>query len=193
MNSPDSLTSLINKLPTKESLKTIQFNVVDFEKDDDTNHHIEFINAASMTELWIMELKLLIKVRLNLLLVELFRPLPPPLLWLLVFSQLGTMQGCWWKNQYWKIHQWICQFSFTIFSIFWSYCFSKGQIQQHRIRQNFGIDLNCCVPWHISLIDYFENLQLVKLAMVSQGVSLIYASFWGSKKLKERLTWVFLL
>lgn len=36
------------------------------------------------------------------------------------------------------------------------------------------------------LIDYFENLQL-EVTMISQGVSLIYASFWGSKKLKERL------
>lgn len=36
------------------------------------------------------------------------------------------------------------------------------------------------------LIDYFEELKL-EVTMISQGVSLIYASFWGSKKLKERL------
>lgn len=40
----EDLTSL---LPSPSSLAGYRLNAVEFEKDDDTNHHIDFINAAS--------------------------------------------------------------------------------------------------------------------------------------------------
>lgn len=38
---------LASKLPAPSSLAGFRLNPVDFEKDDDTNHHIDFITAAS--------------------------------------------------------------------------------------------------------------------------------------------------
>ena len=38
---------LINRLPSPSSLAGFRLNPVEFEKDDDTNHHIDFITAAS--------------------------------------------------------------------------------------------------------------------------------------------------
>lgn len=36
-----------DKLPSPSSLAGYRLNPVEFEKDDDTNHHIDFITAAS--------------------------------------------------------------------------------------------------------------------------------------------------
>ena len=41
------LNDLIAKLPAPSSLAGYRLNPVEFEKDDDTNHHIDFITAAS--------------------------------------------------------------------------------------------------------------------------------------------------
>lgn len=38
---------LLKKLPSPSSLVGYRLNPVEFEKDDDTNHHIDFITAAS--------------------------------------------------------------------------------------------------------------------------------------------------
>ncbi len=43
----DDSDTLITKLPTPSSLAGYRLNPVEFEKDDDTNHHIDFITAAS--------------------------------------------------------------------------------------------------------------------------------------------------
>ena len=40
-------TDIIDKLPAPSSLAGYRLNPVDFEKDDDTNFHIDFITAAS--------------------------------------------------------------------------------------------------------------------------------------------------
>lgn len=43
----DALERLKNAIPSADKLKGLQLNVVDFEKDDDTNFHMDFITAAS--------------------------------------------------------------------------------------------------------------------------------------------------
>ncbi|KIL00025.1 hypothetical protein PAXRUDRAFT_130794 [Paxillus rubicundulus Ve08.2h10] len=43
----DDLGDLVKKLPTPSSLAGYRLSPVEFEKDDDTNHHIDFITAAS--------------------------------------------------------------------------------------------------------------------------------------------------
>ncbi len=43
----DDLDALIAKLPSPASMAGYRLNPVEFEKDDDTNHHIDFITAAS--------------------------------------------------------------------------------------------------------------------------------------------------
>lgn len=43
---PDG-TSIASQLPSPSSMPGYRLSPVDFEKDDDTNHHIDFITAAS--------------------------------------------------------------------------------------------------------------------------------------------------
>ena len=43
----DSLSELTQQLPPPSSLAGYRLSPVEFEKDDDTNHHIDFITAAS--------------------------------------------------------------------------------------------------------------------------------------------------
>ena len=44
---PDDISEHIKKLPPPSSLAGYRLTPVEFEKDDDTNHHIDFITAAS--------------------------------------------------------------------------------------------------------------------------------------------------
>lgn len=45
---PDSdVTDLTSSLPSPSSFAGLQLNPIDFEKDDDSNHHMDFITAAS--------------------------------------------------------------------------------------------------------------------------------------------------
>ncbi len=43
----DDVESLLAQLPSPSDLAGFRLDPVDFEKDDDTNHHIDFITAAS--------------------------------------------------------------------------------------------------------------------------------------------------
>jgi ubiquitin-activating enzyme E1 len=45
--SEDEYAELVKKLPSPASFAGFRLNPVEFEKDDDTNHHIDFITAAS--------------------------------------------------------------------------------------------------------------------------------------------------
>lgn len=44
---PDDISELVKKLPPPSSLAGYRLTPVEFEKDDDTNHHIDFITSAS--------------------------------------------------------------------------------------------------------------------------------------------------
>ncbi|KAH7916131.1 hypothetical protein BJ138DRAFT_1122053 [Hygrophoropsis aurantiaca] len=44
---PDDISELVKRLPSPSSLAGYRLTPVEFEKDDDTNHHIDFITAAS--------------------------------------------------------------------------------------------------------------------------------------------------
>lgn len=44
---PSDISELMKKLPSPSSLVGYRLSPVEFEKDDDTNHHIDFITAAS--------------------------------------------------------------------------------------------------------------------------------------------------
>lgn len=43
----DRLSRIQNELPSTEELRTIQIRPIEFEKDDDSNFHMDFIVAAS--------------------------------------------------------------------------------------------------------------------------------------------------
>jgi ubiquitin-activating enzyme E1 len=47
----DEAENILNKIP-KVNLKTIKLNPIEFEKDDDSNHHIDFISSCSNIRGW---------------------------------------------------------------------------------------------------------------------------------------------
>jgi len=44
---PDSLGGVISRLPSPSTLQNLVIRKSDFEKDDDTNYHMDFITACS--------------------------------------------------------------------------------------------------------------------------------------------------
>jgi ubiquitin-activating enzyme E1 len=47
LTDPDAIDELKAKLPTYNSVRGLKLSPVDFEKDDDTNFHMDFIVATS--------------------------------------------------------------------------------------------------------------------------------------------------
>ncbi|CAI8498019.1 unnamed protein product [Hanseniaspora opuntiae] len=185
-SSPDSLTSLINNLPSKETLKNMTCNVVDFEKDDDSNHHIEFINAASNDRAMNYGIETADKSKTKFIAG---RIIPAIATTTALVAGLVNLELCKvvdgktdiekYTNGYVNLALPFLAFSDPIAS-------PKGQYnntEYDKIWDRFELQGTMTLQ---GLIDYFEELKL-EVTMISQGVSLIYASFWGSKKLKERL------
>lgn len=46
-NEEPDVHKIIEKLPTQASLAGVKLNSIEFEKDDDTNFHMQFITATS--------------------------------------------------------------------------------------------------------------------------------------------------
>ena len=44
---PDALNDMLTALPTASTVHRLKLNPVEFEKDDDTNFHMDFIVATS--------------------------------------------------------------------------------------------------------------------------------------------------
>ena len=182
----DALTTLIKKLPPKESLTGLQVHPVDFEKDDDTNHHIEFINAASNDRALNYGIETADKSKTKFIAGRIIpaiattTALVAGLVNLELYKVLdGKTDIEKYKNGFVNLALPFLGFSEPIASPKGSY----NDTEYDKIWDRFELPGTTTLQ---GLIDYFENLGL-EVTMISQGVSLLYASFWGNKKLKDRL------
>lgn len=182
----DALTTLIKQLPKKELLTGLKVNPVDFEKDDDTNHHIQFINAASNDRALNYGIETAEKSQTKFIAGRIIpaiattTALVAGLVNLELYKVLdGKTDIEKYKNGFINLALPFLGFSEPISSPKGSY----NDTEYDKIWDRFELPGTTTLQ---SLIDYFENLGL-EVTMISQGVSLLYASFWGAKKLKDRL------
>lgn len=182
----DALTTLINQLPKKELLSGLIVNPVDFEKDDDTNHHIQFINAASNDRALNYGIETAEKSQTKFIAGRIIpaiattTALVAGLVNLELYKVLdGKTDIEKYKNGFINLALPFLGFSEPISSPKGSY----NDTEYDKIWDRFELPGTITLQ---GLIDYFESLGL-EVTMISQGVSLLYASFWGAKKLKDRL------
>ena len=83
-NDSEEIQRLVDTLPSPKSLAGFRLQPVEFEKDDDTNYHIDFIAAASNLRADNYEIPQADRTRPSSLLERSLLPLPLLLLWLLV-------------------------------------------------------------------------------------------------------------
>jgi ubiquitin-activating enzyme E1 len=180
------ISQLIAKLPQPSSLAGYRLNPVDFEKDDDTNHHIDFITAAS--NLRAMNYNITIADRhttkqiagkiipaiatttslvTGLVCLELYK----------IIAGKDKLED--YKNGFVNLALPFFGFSEPIAAKKNKYGSTDWTLWD---RFEFKND-----PTLQEVLDWFKNTHKLDISMVSQGVSMLWSSFTPKKKAQERL------
>ncbi|KAL9579253.1 MAG: hypothetical protein Q9203_006775 [Teloschistes exilis] len=185
----NELEKLVSSLPPAKSLAGLKLQPVEFEKDDDTNHHIDFITAASNLRAQnyaiaeadrhktkfiagkiIPAIATTTALVTGLVVLELFK----------VIDGKDDIEQ--YKNGFVNLALPFFGFSEPIASPKGKYLSKEGEVSIDRLWDRFEVEDMTLREF----IDHFSGKGL-EVMMLSSGVSLLYASFYPPKKLKDRM------
>ncbi|KAI9668068.1 MAG: E1 ubiquitin-activating protein [Bathelium mastoideum] len=185
----DELQRIADTLPPPKSLAGFKLEPVEFEKDDDTNFHIDFITAASnlraenykiaaadrhktkfIAGKIIPAIATTTALVTGLVVLELFK---------LVDGKTDIEQ---YKNGFVNIALPFFGFSEPIASPKGKYLGRTGEITVDKLWDRFEVT-------NVTLQEFLDDFERkgLNITMVSSGVSLLYASFYPPSKLRDRL------
>jgi ubiquitin-activating enzyme E1 len=182
------LNNLKDEIPDPKSLAGFKLTPVEFEKDDDTNHHIDFITAASNLRAENYKIEQADRHKTKFIAGKIIPAIATTtaLVTGLVILELykiidGKDDIEQYKNGFINLALPFFGFSEPIASPKVEYKGPNGKVTLDKIWDRF--ELNDITLRE--LIDNFEERGL-SISMLSSGVSLLYASFFPPAKLKER-------
>ena len=188
-NTPETDNAVIEKLsaslPSPSSLAGYRLSAVEFEKDDDTNHHIEFITAASNCRALNYEIETADKSKTKFIAGRIIPAIATTtaLVTGLVCLELYKVADSntnieKYKNGFVNLALPFIGFSEPIVSAKGEY----GGKTYDKIWDRFDLHGDMTLQ---QVIDYFEEKEGLELSMMSYGVSLLFASFYV-KKMESR-------
>lgn len=188
-DSGSDLTEIASSLPSAGSFAGFRLNPIEFEKDDDSNHHIDYITAASnlrainysiqpadrhktkgIAGKIIPAIATTTAMATGLVCLELYK---------LVDEKKDVEK---YKNSFVNIALPFMAFSEPIAAQKYKYQSPKGE-QVWTLWSRFDIKGN---PTLQQFVDYFEKEEGLEITMVSSGVSMLFSSFMPAKKMAER-------
>ena len=185
----EELDKIVRSLPDPKSLPGFRLNVVEFEKDDDTNHHIDFITAASNLRALNYDIPVADHHKTKFIAGKIIPAIATTtalVTGLVVLELYKIVDGKddleQYKNGFINLALPFFGFSEPIASPKGTYQGKNGEVTIDKLWDRFEVD-------DITLTDFlkhFEDLGL-SVTMVSSGVSLLYASFYPPSKVKDRL------
>ncbi|PLN82093.1 ubiquitin-activating enzyme E1 [Aspergillus taichungensis] len=185
----NELQQLVESLPSPKSLAGFRLSPVEFEKDDDTNHHIDFITAASNLRADNYDIPQADRHRTKFIAGKIIPAIATAtaLVTGLVALELykiidGKDDIEQYKNGFVNLALPFLGFSEPIASPKGTYMGKNGEVTVDKIWDRFEV---ADIPLK-DFIQHFADLGL-EISMVSSGVSLLYASFYPPSKLKDRL------
>ncbi|KAI1400784.1 hypothetical protein F4819DRAFT_460388 [Hypoxylon fuscum] len=182
------IEKIVNSLPAPKSLAGFKLTPVEFEKDDDTNHHIDFITAASNLRADNYKIEQANKHRTKFIAGKIIPAIATTtalVTGLVVLELYKIIDGKddieQYKNGFVNLALPFFGFSEPIASPKVEYMGPDGKVTLDKIWDRFEVpDITLK-----ELLEYFEKRGL-NISMLSSGVSLLYASFFPPAKLKER-------
>ncbi|CAA22354.2 ubiquitin activating enzyme E1 Uba1 [Schizosaccharomyces pombe] len=180
------LKSIADSLPPPSSLVGFRLTPAEFEKDDDSNHHIDFITAASNLRAMNYDITPADRFKTKFVAGKI---VPAMCTSTAVVSGLvclelvklvdGKKKIEEYKNGFFNLAIGLFTFSDPIAS-------PKMKVNGKEIDKIWDrYNLPDCTLQE--LIDYFQKEEGLEVTMLSSGVSLLYANFQPPKKLAERL------
>ncbi|KAI9800284.1 MAG: hypothetical protein M1833_003398 [Piccolia ochrophora] len=183
------LSKLVSSLPSPQTLAGFRLTPIEFEKDDDANHHIDFITAASNLRADNYSIATADRHRTKFIAGKIIpaiattTALVTGLVVLELYKIIDGKEG---------IEQYKCAFLNTALPNFsfgeplpsekGKYMGKDGQVTFDLLWDRFEVP---DIPL-TEFIRHFEEKGLT-ITMVSSGVSLLYASFYAPSKVKDRL------
>lgn len=185
----DELQTLVSSLPSPKSLAGFRLEPVEFEKDDDTNHHIDFITAASNLRAENYDIPQSDRHKTKFIAGKIIpaiattTALVTGLVALELYKVVGGQDDIEkYKNGFINLALPFFSFSEPIASAKSKYQGKQGEVTIDNLWDRFELD---DIPLQ-EFLDYFSDKGL-DITMVSSGVSLLYASFYPPSKVKDRL------
>ncbi|KAG8893299.1 hypothetical protein FRB99_002069, partial [Tulasnella sp. 403] len=182
----ESLDSIVAKLPPPSDLAGYRLTPVEFEKDDDTNHHIDFITAASNLRAMNYSIKpadrhttkqiagkiipaiaTTTALVTGLVCLELYK----------IIDKKSTLEE--YKNGFVNLALPFFGFSEPIAAPKKKYGETEWTLWDRFVFENN--------PTLESIVKFFKEKHNLDISMVSQGVSMLWSSFTAPSKSKERL------
>ncbi|KAL4807699.1 hypothetical protein BDV18DRAFT_135854 [Aspergillus unguis] len=185
----DEIQRLVDALPSPKSLAGFRLDPVEFEKDDDTNHHIDFITAASNLRAENYEITPADRHKTKFIAGKIIPAIATTtalVTGLVALELLKIIDGKddieQYKNGFINLALPFFGFSEPIGSPKTKYQGKQGEVSIDQIWDRFEVD-------DIPLQDFLKHFsdQGLEISMVSSGVSLLYASFYAPSKVKDRL------
>jgi ubiquitin-activating enzyme E1 len=185
----DELNTIVSQLPSPKSLAGFKLEPVEFEKDDDTNHHIDFITACSNLRAENYKIEQADRHKTKFIAGKIIPAIATTtaLVTGLVNLELykiidGKDDIEQYKNGFINLALPFFGFSEPIASPKGTYAGPDGDVTIDRLWDRFEVE-------DITLKEFVEHFKKkgLDIQMVSSGVSLLYASFYPPAKLKDRM------
>lgn len=184
----DELAKLISSLPAPKELAGYRLTPVEFEKDDDTNYHIDFITAASNLRAENYKIEPANRHQTKLIAGKIIPAIATTtaLITGLVVLELykvvdGKKDITKYKNAFVNLALPFLAFGEPVASPKVVYQGREGKVTLDKIWDRFEVE-DITLD---QLLCHFEERGLT-ISMLSSGVSLLYASFFAPGKAKER-------
>lgn len=182
------MQEITKSLPPPSSLAGFKLQPVEFEKDDDTNYHIDFITAASNLRADNYKIAPADRHKTKFIAGKIIPAIATTtalVTGLVIFELYKILDGKddieQYKNGFVNLALPFFGFSEPIASAKGSYKGPNGEVTVDKLWDRFEVD-NITLR---ELIDMFKAKGL-DITMLSSGVSLLYASFFPPAKLKDR-------
>jgi ubiquitin-activating enzyme E1 len=182
-----------SKLPTVESFGAeFKLQPADFEKDDDSNRHIDFIVASSNNRAWNYMIEPANRLKSKQIAGKIIPAIATTTAMVVGFVGLELykyINGCKsiesYKNGFVNL-----ALPFFAFSEPIPPKKEKYYDTEWTLWDRFDVDGRKADGGEMTLqelVDYFENEHKIEISMLSQGVSMIFSFFMNPKKKKERM------
>ena len=185
----NELSTIVKQLPAPKSLSGFKLEPVEFEKDDDTNHHIDFITATSNLRAENYGIALADRHKTKFIAGKIIPAIATTtaLVTGLVVLELyklidGKTDIEQFKNGFVNLALPFFGFSEPIASPKGKYQGTSGEIEIDKLWDRFEVE-------NVTLRQFLKDFEAkgLDVSMVSSGVSLLYANFYPPKKLEDRL------
>lgn len=183
----DELDNLIKSLPKPSTLGDFKLVPAEFEKDDDTNHHIQFITACSNCRAENYSIELADRQKTKFIAGRIIPAIATTTGLVTGLVNLELYKVVDGKTDIEKYKNGFVNLALPFFGFSEPIASPKGKYNDKtydKIWDRFDIKGDIKLK---DLLDHFESKEGLEITMLSYGVSLLYASFFPPKKLKERM------